>query len=147
MSTKQRNIGQWDREELLISDGSKIKKGDYVMTDHFFLGSFLGQVQGILHRPNEEPVADVREFGSEYSALFKSKDLRRATYSEFRWNRTGFGKTPWRQFWIIVALFTIIALAGAFSMGAYWWVMPTFYALCWGVVELKTYHNYTGRTV
>ena len=73
--------------------------------------------------------------------------VRPAKYGEFRWNKSGFGKTPWLQFWLIVSMFTVIGLAGALSMGAQRWVMPAFYALCWGLIELKTYHNFTRRTV
>ena len=73
--------------------------------------------------------------------------VRPAKYAQFRWNKSGFGKTPWIQFWIMVSMFTIIGLAGALSMGGQWWVMPAFYLICWGIVELKTYHNFTRRTV
>lgn len=73
--------------------------------------------------------------------------VRPAKYAEFRWNKSGFGKTTWLQFWLIAFLFTIIGVAGALSMDGQWWVMPAFYALCWGIIELKTYHNFTRRTV
>ena len=84
---------------------------------------------------------------SLYSVSLIPGYVRPATYREFRVNKSGFGKTPWLQFWLIVSMFTIIGLAGALSMGGQWWVMPAFYAICWGVVELKTYHNFTRRTV
>lgn len=73
--------------------------------------------------------------------------VRPAKYAQFRWNKSGFGKTTWLQFWLIVSMFTIIGLAGALSMDAQWWVMPAFYLICWGLVELKTYHNFTRKTV
>ena len=146
---KQRNPGTWDGETMEISDGTMVKKGSYVMVWEPTWNSFkhLGEVSGVQRRANEPDVVDVRVFGSEEGELYRPYWLRRATYREFRWNRTGFGKTPWIQFYLIAALFTVIGLVGAFSMGDRWWVMPTFYALCWGVVEMETYHNYTRRTV
>mgnify|MGYP000863778168 FL=1 len=145
MSKERRPVGTEYRE--LIYNGVKYTLGMYLvettdprqmirldkllLTDKGFLlmhGTFLGQ----------KPLKSV-SVAPEY--------VRPAKYAEFRWNNSGFGKTPWLQFWLIVSMFTVIGLAGALSMGGQWWVMPAFYALCWGLIELKTYHNFTRRTV
>ncbi len=113
------DTGQMIRlDKLLLTD-----KGTLLMH-----GTFLGQ----------KPLKSV---GLAYNFI------RPAKYREFRWNKSGFGKTTWLQFWLIVSMFTIIGVAGALSMGGQWWVMPAFYLICWGIVELKTYHNFTRRTV
>lgn len=73
--------------------------------------------------------------------------IRPATFAEFRWNKSGFGKTPWFQYWIIVSVFLTIGIGAALSMELYRWTFPLFFALVYGMVELKTYHNFTRKTV
>jgi len=73
--------------------------------------------------------------------------VRPAKYSEFRWNKAGFGKTPWFQYWLMVCAFLTIGIGAALSMESYQWTFPLFFALVYGVVELKTYHNFTRKTV
>lgn len=73
--------------------------------------------------------------------------IRPATFAEFRWNKSGFGKTPWFQYWLMVSAFLTIGIGAALSMESYQWTFPLFFALVYGVVELKTYHNFTRKTV
>jgi len=109
----------------------------------------VGVIEKMTVTDGFQPTAWVRllGYGGSKQLHYNLYRIRPAKYSEFRWNKAGFGKTPWFQYWLIVSAFLTIGIGAALSMESYKWTFPLFFALVYGVVELKTYHNFTRKTV
>lgn len=69
------------------------------------------------------------------------------TFVEFITQRTGFGRTSWPEFVAILSAAIVLLATGAKSLPEAWAVVPIAFGIgIPGMLILKTWHNYTGRT-
>ena len=109
----------------------------------------VGVIEKMTVTDGYQPTAWIRllGYGGSKQLHFSLYLLRPAKYSEFRWSKSGFGKTPWLQYWLMVLAFLIIGIGAALSMESYKWTFPLGFALVYGIIEWMTYRNFTREAV
>ena len=121
--------------------GGTIKRGSYIVTP---IG--LGEVMGIVHdRGPGRPERPIDAVIKGKSHLFQLHEVRKATFRDFAINETGFGKTPWIQFWFIQAFSLALVGTGIVTWADSGWVAVSFAAAIEGVLVYGTWGNFTGR--
>lgn len=123
-----------------LHDG-EIKKGVHVMTP-----DGLAVVTGILIRPGEGVYVDAVVYGGNPNGQsFKPDQLRLATFREFCFNRSGFGKTSWIQFTLIQAVALALSAGGVWTFGEGGWSTCVVFAAIEAVMIYGTWRNFKGR--
>lgn len=123
-----------------LHDG-EIKKGVHVMTPEG-----LAVVTGILIRPGEGVYVDVVVFGGDPNGQsFKPEQLRLATFREFCFNRTGFGRTSRIQFGAIQAVALALLAGGTWTFVEGGWSACLVAAAMEGLMVYGTWSNFKGK--
>jgi len=124
-----------------VLNSGEIKKGVHVMTPEG-----LAVVTGILIRPGEGVYVDVVVFGGDPNGQsFKPDQLRLATFREFCFNKSGFGKTSRVQFYAIQGIALALAIAGVATAREGGWAVCLLALAIEGVLMYGTWPNFKGK--
>ena len=97
-----------------LSNGDLIHKGSYIITP-----KGIAEVTGILQRPNEGIFIHAQVFGEPRGDIFLLNEVKLATFSEYCFNDEGFGKTRWRDFFIMETILLFGLIVGIITWSSY----------------------------